>query len=111
MTRLDRIIWIDAQIQAGKYPNVQRVCEHFQVCRRIVFDDRRFMIDKLNVPLAYSRKEKGWYYTKSDYSIWKLTEAEKTLLNVLKSEIEFLRDRIENLEAENRELRRALLAK
>jgi len=69
------------------------------------------MIDKLNVPLAYSRKEKGWYYTKSDYSIWKLTEAEKTLLNVLKSEIEFLRQRIESLETENKELRRALLAR
>lgn len=109
MTRLDRIIWIDAQIQAGKYPSVRDVMEKFGVARRIAFYDRRYMIDVIEAPLKYSKTHRGWYYTKSDYSIWKLTDAEKTLLNILKSEIEFLRERIEELEDDNRELRTILL--
>lgn len=67
-TKLERIIWIDKEIRAGRYPNAHKVQEHFGLTStRVVYDDRRFMIYRLQAPMEYSRIHGGWYYRDTYY--------------------------------------------
>ena len=62
-TKLERIVWINEQIFMGRYPNAHKVQERFGLhSPRVVYDDRRFMIDRLGAPIKYSRYHEGWYY-------------------------------------------------
>jgi asparagine synthetase B (glutamine-hydrolysing) len=107
-TKLERIVWIDAQILCDKYPNCQKVVEQFGVERRVAFLDRRFMIDHLGAPMKYNRKQDGWYYTDPNYSIFKVATEKMEVIKALKEHIFDLQRRIEFLETENRELRRTV---
>jgi predicted DNA-binding transcriptional regulator YafY len=40
-----------------------------EVSRRVIFNDRRFMIDRLRAPLACSKKRGGWYYTEANWAL------------------------------------------
>ena len=69
-TKLERIIWIDNQIRAGRYPNARKVQEHFGLrSTRVVYDDRRFMIYRLGAPIRYSRMHEGWYYSDPSFAL------------------------------------------
>ena len=50
-TKLERLIWIDAQILCEKYPNSAKVVERFNVERRVAYLDRKFMIEHLGAPI------------------------------------------------------------
>ena len=107
-TKLERLIWIDAQILCEKYPNCQKVVERFGVQSRVAYLDRRFMIEHLGAPIKYSRKNDGWYYTDPNYSIFKVATEKMEVIKVLREHIFDLQRRIEYLEDENRELRRTI---
>ena len=107
-TKLERLIWIDAQILCEKYPNCEKVVGRFGVERRVAFLDRRFMIDQLGAPIKYSRKHDGWYYTDPNYSIFKVATEKMEVYKALKEHIYDLQQRIEYLEDEHRELRRTI---
>ena len=67
-TKLERIYWIDDQIQRGRYPNAHTVQAHFELRNpRIVYDDRKFMINRLGAPIKNSRSKGGWYYEDPTY--------------------------------------------
>jgi predicted DNA-binding transcriptional regulator YafY len=67
-TKLERIIWIDREIRAGRYPNAHKVQEHFELrSTRVVYDDRKFMMVRLGASIGYSRIRGGWYYTDPNY--------------------------------------------
>ena len=67
-SKMRRIFWIDEQIRAGKYPNARTVMEHFELrSPRVVYDDKRFMIDELDAPIEHSRTNGGWHYTEPTY--------------------------------------------
>ncbi|HID55465.1 TPA: WYL domain-containing protein [Candidatus Poribacteria bacterium] len=69
-TKLERILWIDREIRAGRYPNARKVKEHFDLRSiRTAYEDRRFMIDRLGAPIGYDRIKGGWYYTEPSYSL------------------------------------------
>lgn len=104
-TKLERLIWIDAQILCDRYPNCAKVVERFQVQSRVAYLDRRFMIDQLGAPIKYSRKHDGWYYTDPNYSIFMVATEKMEVIKALKEHIFDLQRRIEYLEDENRELR------
>lgn len=62
-TKLERIIWIDKEIRASRYPNAHKVQEHFELhSHRVVYEDRKFMMFRLGAPIKYSRIHEGWYY-------------------------------------------------
>ena len=62
-TKLERIVWIDKQVRADRYPNAHKVQKRFGLhSPRVVYDDRRFMIGRLGAPMKYSRYHEGWYY-------------------------------------------------
>ncbi|MGC8724198.1 MAG: helix-turn-helix transcriptional regulator [Acidobacteriota bacterium] len=61
--QLERILEIDRQIRAGRYPNADKLAEKLEVGRRVIFNDRAFMMDRLGAPIALDRSRGGWFYT------------------------------------------------
>ncbi len=66
--QLARIVEIDRQVRAGKYPNADSLARDLGVSRRVIYKDRAFMIDRLQAPLATDRRRGGWYYTDPAYT-------------------------------------------
>ena len=67
-TKLERIYWIDDQIQRERYPNARKVQEHFELrSTRIAYEDRKFMINRLGAPIKNNRTRNGWYYADPAY--------------------------------------------
>ena len=63
-----RLYWIDAEIQAGRFPNARKVAAHFEVTPRTAFADYRHLRDDLHAPVC-SRRGQGWYYTDPTYML------------------------------------------
>ncbi|BCX02196.1 MAG: DNA-binding protein [Candidatus Roseilinea sp.] len=67
--QLARILEIDRQVRAGKYPNADSLAKELGVSRRVIFNDRAYMIEQLRAPLATDRQRGGWYYTEPAYAL------------------------------------------
>src|SRR5688500_230281 len=65
--QLERIIEIDRRIRAGEYPHPDALAIQLEVSRRVIFNDRQFLIDRLHAPLEYNREHGGWCYTDATY--------------------------------------------
>ena len=61
--QLERIFEIDRQIRAGRYPNADKLAAEMEWSRSTIYEDRKFMIDRLRAPIDYDRERDGWYYT------------------------------------------------
>lgn len=79
-TRLERIILIDREIRAGNYPAPASLAEMFEVSQRTIFDDRKFVIDRLGAPLGYDEVAGGWYYTDPTWVLPAIMVSEGELL-------------------------------
>ena len=49
--QLERIMEIDRRIREGEYPNAEKLAESLEVSRRVIFNDRSFMIYRLGAPI------------------------------------------------------------
>lgn len=78
--QLERIMEIDRQIRDGDYPNADRLAEKLEVSRRVIFNDRDFMINRLGAPLEYDRARGGWYYTNETWMLPGIIVTEGELL-------------------------------
>lgn len=67
--QLERILEIDRQIRAFKYPNARSLAQELEVSERTIYHDRQFLIDRLGAPLAYDCKRGGWYYTEPNWAL------------------------------------------
>ncbi|MEL7626612.1 MAG: WYL domain-containing transcriptional regulator [Anaerolineaceae bacterium] len=67
--QLERIMEIDRHIREGGYPNADKLAEILEVSRRVIFNDRSFMIYRLGAPIEYDRGRGGWYYTDKTWSL------------------------------------------
>lgn len=61
--QLERIMEIDRRIRNREYPNAERMAEVLEVSRRVIFNDRDFMIHRLGAPIEFDREHGGWFYT------------------------------------------------
>lgn len=61
--QLERIMEIDRRIRANEYPNADRLAKSLEVSRRVIFNDRDFMIHRLGAPIEFDRHRGGWFYT------------------------------------------------
>jgi predicted DNA-binding transcriptional regulator YafY len=61
--QLERIMRIDARIRAGSYPNAARIADELEVSKRVIYQDRNFMVNRLGAPIDFDREHGGWYYT------------------------------------------------
>ena len=67
--QLERIMEIDKQIRLGNYPNADRMAKILEVSRRVIYNDRSFMIYRLGAPIEFDRERGGWYYTDKTWSL------------------------------------------
>lgn len=69
MAQVERLYWMDGVMQNQTYLHWRTVAEKFEVQRRTVFNDMRFLRDRLGAPIAFSQRYKGWHYTRSNYQL------------------------------------------
>ncbi|NJM40231.1 MAG: WYL domain-containing protein [Anaerolineae bacterium] len=67
--QLERILEIDRQVRAGLFPNADRLAQSLGVGKRVIYNDRTFMLDRLKAPLVTDRVRGGWYYTDAAYTL------------------------------------------
>jgi predicted DNA-binding transcriptional regulator YafY len=78
--QLERIMEIDRRIRNGEYPSPERLSKDFEVGRRVIFNDRIFMINRLGAPIGFDRTRGGWYYTDETYALPSIIVTEGELL-------------------------------
>jgi len=61
--QLERILEIDRQIRAGRYPSAHSLASELEVSVRTIYDDRTFMLDRLRAPLEHDAERGGWFYS------------------------------------------------
>ncbi len=73
-----RFATIDNLIRAGKYPNARILSERMEVSERTILRDIEYMRDQLDAPIEYDYDRKGFYYSKSGFSLpsIRITEGE-----------------------------------
>ena len=79
--QLERIMEIDRRIRAGEYPNAERMAEVLEVIRRVIFNDREFMIYRLGAPIEFDREHGGWYYADQTWALPGVIVTEGELLS------------------------------
>lgn len=67
--QLERILYIDRSIRDGCFPNAQRLAAELEVSERVIYTDRKFMLDRLDAPIAYDRRRGGWYYSDATWML------------------------------------------
>ncbi len=78
--QLERIMEIDRRIRAGEYPNAERMAQALEVSRRVIFNDRDFMIHRLGAPIEFDREHGGWFYTEKTWVLPGMIVTEGELL-------------------------------
>lgn len=69
MSQVERLYWLDAALRAGQAPSWQAIQERWEVGRRTVFNDIRFLRDRLGAPVAFDAKRGGYVYTRPNYQL------------------------------------------
>jgi predicted DNA-binding transcriptional regulator YafY len=78
--QLERIMAIDQSIRNGEYPNADKLAKQLEVSRRVIFNDREFMINRLGAPMEYDRERGGWFYTNKTWVLPGIIVSEGELL-------------------------------
>jgi predicted DNA-binding transcriptional regulator YafY len=66
---LARIYFIDREIASGKYPNVNDLAKGYEAGTATIYRDIEYMRDRLNAPIEYCPKHRGWYYTEKAFRL------------------------------------------
>ena len=66
-SQIDRVLKIDRSIRAGEYPSAEGLAATLGVSRRVVFSDRKFLVEQLGAPLEFDRTRGGWYYSEATW--------------------------------------------
>lgn len=67
--QLERIMEIDRRIRQGEFPNAEKMAVILEVSRRVIFNDRNFMLYRLGAPIEYNRDKGGWFYTDKTWNL------------------------------------------
>jgi predicted DNA-binding transcriptional regulator YafY len=86
-TRLERIIYIDQQIRARRYPSAATLAGHFEVSKRTIYEDRAFMVDRFRAPIIYDAEHGGWAYTDDMWVLPAMMVSEGELLAFFLSQV------------------------
>ncbi len=78
--QLERILEIDRLIRARRYPTADGLAEKMEVSRRVLFNDRDFMINRLRAPIIFDRTHGGWAYADETFALPSLLVTEGELL-------------------------------
>lgn len=59
-TKLERVLAIDAEICRGRFPNVQDLCQKFEVAERTLHEDIRYLKENLAREIDFDRLRNGY---------------------------------------------------
>jgi predicted DNA-binding transcriptional regulator YafY len=65
----ERFIWFDYRARTKKYPNATSLAENFEISTKTAQRDIEFMRGRLNCPLKYDVRKKGYYYENETFSL------------------------------------------
>ena len=65
----ERFIWFDYRAKAKKYPNTTALAQKFEISPKTAQRDIEFMRGRLNCPLKYDVRKKGYYYENETFSL------------------------------------------
>lgn len=83
---LERSKWIHGQILAGKFPNANTIAEFFEVKPKTVQRTIAFMRDRFKLPIEYSAKHRGFFYTEPVFDLPWLNLTEGEAVSILMAE-------------------------
>lgn len=83
---LVRVLWIDQQIRADRYPNTSIIAEHFEISTKTAQRTLEFMRDQLRLPIEYQAERRGWYYTEPHFGLPAIELTEGDLVTILLTE-------------------------
>ncbi len=78
--KYERFLWFHAQVKAGRYPNSVNLAESFEISGRTAQRDIEFIRDRLEAPLDYSHRYRGYFYTDDTYELPALWVNESNIL-------------------------------
>ena len=81
-----RFATIDALMRAGKYPNARTLSENLEVSDRTILRDIEYMREQLGAPIEYDYERKGFYYSKSNFSLPSVRISEGELIALFLAE-------------------------
>lgn len=67
--QLRRLMEINQRIRAGDFPHPDQLATDLEVSRRVIFNDRAYLVNVLGAPLEFHRERRGWYYTEESYTL------------------------------------------
>jgi predicted DNA-binding transcriptional regulator YafY len=79
---LERILFIDREIRARKYPNCTSLARHHEVSPRTISRDIEYMKDMLDAPIEFDSKHNGYYYTVENFFLPSMIITESDLFAV-----------------------------
>jgi len=65
----ERFVWFDDRVRAKRYPNASSLAEKFEISTKTGQRDVDFMRYRLNCPLEYDKRKKGYYYEDDTFSL------------------------------------------
>jgi predicted DNA-binding transcriptional regulator YafY len=91
---LERIYTIEREIASETYPNVNDLVEICECGSATIYRDIEYMRDRLNAPIKYDAKHRGWYFSQKSYRLpARYTEANDMLaLGMAKSLLELYKN-------------------
>lgn len=82
-SRLERIHYFQALLQAQKYPNCSTLAKHFEVSAKTIQRDVEFVKDRLKLPVEFDAARNGYYFTEPVSNITGIEVTEGELVAML----------------------------
>jgi predicted DNA-binding transcriptional regulator YafY len=64
-----RLLFIDREINTGRYPNCGKLAKDYEVSNKTIQRDLDYMRYQLDAPIEYSARHRGYYYTEPNYKL------------------------------------------
>lgn len=65
----ERFIWFHKQVKEDAYPNASILAHNFELSRKTAQRDIQFFTDRLNAPLQYNPRRRGYHYTDHTFEL------------------------------------------
>ena len=81
-----RLLFIDREINTGRYPNCGQLAKDYEVSNKTIQRDLDYMRYQLDAPIEYSAQHRGYYYTEPNYKLPAISIKESDLFAIYLAE-------------------------
>lgn len=82
-SQFSRLVELDQQIRAGKYPNCLTFAGEWEASQKTIQRDIEFLRDQMGAPIEYNKKHKGYCYSNKNWFLPALSLSEGALFDLL----------------------------